>query len=185
MCYQIPIPKKKKNLTAKLNKHITHGWKWTDLMPNGQLSTGMVCGKKKIQNPLKKKKKHQTSSSFGYAANSAPTSADAGADSTLILLIERNIEKCKKTKPKKTTANPLLVHIRFNHQEKACFERGTSERDVYQFTHIQNTGFDIISHDFFNGYFIRRTDSSESLLFKGKPLLFFLFSSVQQFFCSS
>lgn len=79
MCYQIPIPKKQKkktSLTAKLNKHTTHGWKRTDLMPNGQISTGMVWGEKKIQKPKKKKMDHQTSSSFDYAANSVPTSAD-------------------------------------------------------------------------------------------------------------
>lgn len=84
-------------------------------MPNGRISTGMVS----------EKKDHQTSSSFDYAANSVPTSADTGADSTLILLIERNIEKCKIP-----TAFPLFTHIKFNHQQTGSVSNlGNAVRD--------------------------------------------------------
>lgn len=57
-----PPKKIKKKCTATLNKHIAHGWKRTDLMPNGQI---MRRGGFKIH------KKNQTLSSFDYAANSS------------------------------------------------------------------------------------------------------------------
>lgn len=62
----------------------------------------------------KKKKDPQTESSFDHAAKSLPTSADTGADFTLISLMERNIQKSTIS-----AACPLFTHIETSYQKTA------------------------------------------------------------------
>lgn len=60
----------------------------------------------------KKKRDPQPESSFDYAAKSLATSADTGADFTLIMLMERNIQKCTIS-----AACPLFTHIETSYQK--------------------------------------------------------------------
>lgn len=67
---------------------------------------------------LQKKKDPQTESSSDYAAKSLPTSADTGADFTLISLMERNIQKCTIS-----AACPLFTHFGTSYQEDQVYSQ--------------------------------------------------------------